>query len=128
MNDSTSDVGGFQCVPELFRNFNQWFAHQPQGRDPFHPDLTGLEVKFVPMQPGELLIFNTLLAHGIKPNQTKDRVRMAQYTSMYPAEGENVQKRETRDSVVDRTRASVRLRLPRATLANGRRYDIGRRS
>ena len=96
LNATDPEVGGFQCVPELFRNFNQWIAHQPQGRDPFHPDLTGLEVKFVPMQPGELLIFNTLLAHGIKPNQTKDRVRMAQYTSMYPAEGENVQKRETR--------------------------------
>ena len=96
LNDSTPDVGGFQCVPELFRNFDRWISRQPQGRDPFHPDLTGFEVKFVPMMAGDLLIFNTLLAHGIKRNQTKDRVRMAQYISMYPAEEENLQKRETR--------------------------------
>ena len=48
------------------------------------------------MQPGDLLIFNTLLAHGIRPNQTTDRVRMAQYISMYPAEEQNREKRDTR--------------------------------
>jgi hypothetical protein len=73
-----------------------WIAGQPQGCDPFHPDLAGLKVKFVPMKAGDLRIFNTLLAHGIKPNQTEDRVRMAQYISMYPAEGENLEKRGTR--------------------------------
>jgi ectoine hydroxylase-related dioxygenase (phytanoyl-CoA dioxygenase family) len=96
LNDTDPDVGGFQCVPELFRIFDQWILSQPRGRDPFHPDIHGLEVKFVPMKAGDLLIFNTLLAHGIKPNQTNDRVRMAQYVSMYPADEENLQKRETR--------------------------------
>jgi len=96
LNDTDAGVGGFQCVPELFRRFDQWIASQPEGRDSFHPDLTGFEVKFVPMKAGDLLIFNTLLAHGIKPNQTTDRVRMAQYVSMYPAEEDNDQKRQTR--------------------------------
>ena len=50
----------------------------------------------MPMQAGDLLIFNTLLAHGIRPNQTTDRVRMAQYISMYPAEERNPVKRDTR--------------------------------
>lgn len=90
------EVGGFQCLPEVFRDFDQWLALQPAGRDPFHPDPTGYEVRFVPMQPGDLLIFNTLLAHGIRPNQTTDRVRMAQYVSMYPAEFGNAARRETR--------------------------------
>jgi ectoine hydroxylase-related dioxygenase (phytanoyl-CoA dioxygenase family) len=96
LNATDPEVGGFQCVPELFRVFDEWLAAQPADRDPFHPDLTGFEVKFVAMQPGDLLIFNTLLAHGIKPNQTSDRARMAQYLSMYPAEWENAAKRETR--------------------------------
>lgn len=96
LNATDPEVGGFQCIPELFRAFGQWIERQPKNRDPFHPDLTGLEVKFVPMQPGEMLIFNTLLAHGIKPNTTTDRVRMAQYISMYPAETHNAQRRETR--------------------------------
>jgi Phytanoyl-CoA dioxygenase (PhyH) len=90
------DVGGFQCVPELFRRFDEWIADQPPVRDPYHPDVAGFEVKFVPMQPGDLLIFNTLLAHGIKPNKTEDRVRMAQYISMYPAEAQSAEKRQAR--------------------------------
>lgn len=90
------DVGGFQCLPELFRDFDQWLAAQPPGRDPFHPDPAAFEVKFVAMQPGDLLIFNTLLAHGIRPNQTTDRVRMAQYLSMYPAENHIAERRESR--------------------------------
>jgi len=90
------EVGGFQCVPELFRDFEEWMRRQPGGRDPVHPDLTGLEVKFVAMQPGELLIFNTLLAHGIRPNRSRDRVRMAQYMSMYPAGNDDSGTRDTR--------------------------------
>jgi hypothetical protein len=90
------EVGGFQCVPELFRTFGDWIARQPEGRDPVRPDLTGLEIKFVAMQPGELLIFNTLLAHGIRPNRSNDRVRMAQYISMYPAAEQEGTNREAR--------------------------------
>jgi hypothetical protein len=96
LNDTDPDVGGFQGVPELFRNFSQWIAGQPADRDPFHPDMTGFELEFVPMKAGDLLIFNSLLAHGIRPNTTTDRVRMAQYISMYPADEDNAQKRETR--------------------------------
>ena len=35
------------------------------------------------------LIFNSLLAHGIRPNRSKDKVRIAQYISMMPAEENN---------------------------------------
>ena len=31
------------------------------------------------------MIFNSLLAHGVRPNHSENRVRMAQYISMYPA-------------------------------------------
>ena len=36
------DVGGFQCIPELFYNFDEWVKTQPADRDPMHPDTTGL--------------------------------------------------------------------------------------
>ena len=94
--DSEPDVGGFQCVPELFRTLDQWLAAQPPNRDRFRPDLTGFEVKFVPMKAGDLLIFNTLLAHGIKPNTSNHRARVAQYISIYPADESNPQAREKR--------------------------------
>ena len=87
--DTDPEVGGFQCVPELFRNFSQWIASQPPDRNPFQPDITGFEIEFVPMKAGDLLIFNTLLAHGIRPNTSADRARIAQYISMYPADETN---------------------------------------
>jgi ectoine hydroxylase-related dioxygenase (phytanoyl-CoA dioxygenase family) len=41
------------------------------------------------MEAGDLLIFNSLQPHGIRPNLTKDKVRIAQYISMMPAEEDN---------------------------------------
>jgi hypothetical protein len=83
------DVGGFQCVPYLFEHFDEWAKTQPADRDPMHPHTTGLSVVNVDMDPGDLVIFNSLLAHGVRPNYSNNRVRMAQYISMYPAEFEN---------------------------------------
>ena len=90
------DIGGFQCIPELFYDFETWVKTQPADRDPHHPDLTGLKITNIEMNPGDLLIFNTLLAHGVRPNHSKDRVRMAQYISMFPADEEDLVEREAR--------------------------------
>ncbi len=92
------DVGGFQCVPELFRKLEEWIETQPVDRNSWVPDTTGLKIVNVSMTPGDLLIFNSLLAHGIRPNRSENRVRMAQYLSMHPAEEENEQERETRST------------------------------
>jgi hypothetical protein len=94
--DTDSEIGGFQCVPELFRTLDAWIRTQPADRHPLHPDLTGFEIVPVPMRAGDLLIFNSLLAHGIRPNVSTDRVRMAQYISMYPAEEHNTAERDAR--------------------------------
>ena len=90
------EVGGFQCVPELFENFKEWVKTQPADRDPRHPDLTGLKVLTVEMEAGDLLIFNSLLAHGVRPNHSTDRVRMAQYISMHPADEDDEPRRRER--------------------------------
>ncbi|MFC5585691.1 phytanoyl-CoA dioxygenase family protein [Nitratireductor kimnyeongensis] len=87
------DVGGFQCIPELFEHFDDWVKTQPVDRDPMHPDTAGFKITNIDMEAGDLLIFNSLLAHGVRPNHSKDRVRMAQYISMHPAEFENEQER-----------------------------------
>lgn len=83
------DVGGFQCVPYLFEHFDEWVKNQPKDRDPKHPDMTGLSAINIDMEPGDLLIFNSLLAHGVRPNHSGNRVRMAQYISMQPADYED---------------------------------------
>lgn len=82
-------LGGFQCIPQLFAHFDEWVRTQPADRDPLHPDLTGLTITNIEMEAGDLLIFNSLLAHGVRPNHSGDRVRMAQYISMHPAERDN---------------------------------------
>jgi hypothetical protein len=90
------DVGGFQCVPKLFSGFDAWERTQPADRDPFHPDTSGLEIVNIEMEAGDLLIYNSLLAHGVRPNHSADRVRMAQYISMYPADRDNEAERAER--------------------------------
>ena len=90
------EVGGFQCVPELFWGFDEWVKTQPADRDPMHPDTTGLQIVNVSMEAGDLLIFNSLLAHGVRPNHSADRPRIAQYISMHPAEWDNAAEREER--------------------------------
>ena len=90
------EVGGFQCIPELFRTLPEWIKTQPADRNPHVPDTTGFEAINISMNAGDLLIFNSLQAHGIRPNRSEDRVRIAQYISMQPADESNEPERQTR--------------------------------
>ena len=92
------NMGGFQCIPWLYRNYDNWKLSQPEDRDHFQPDITGLEDKIVKvkMEAGDLLIFNSTQPHGIRPNRSGDKVRIAQYISMMPAEENNDDMREWR--------------------------------
>jgi hypothetical protein len=99
LSDQTDEnMGGFQCIPWLYRNYNQWKLTQPEDRNHFQPDITGLEDKIVkvPLEAGDLLIFNSLEPHGIRPNLSKDKVRIAQYISMMPAQEDNPALRQWR--------------------------------
>ena len=94
--DTDREMGGFQCVPELFRTLEGWIKTQPADRDPWAPDPTGFEIDEVSMAAGDLLIFNSLLPHGIRPNRSPNRVRMAQYITLRPAEETNAELLEWR--------------------------------
>jgi hypothetical protein len=89
-------MGGFQCVPELYRTYETWKLTQPTDRDHFKPDVTGFEIVKVPLEAGDLLIFNSTQPHGIRPNLSKDKVRIAQYISMMPAQEDNEALRQWR--------------------------------
>ena len=88
-DQTDENMGGFQCIPELFRTYDTWKLTQPEDRDRFKPDTTGFEFVKVKMEAGDLLIFNSLLPHGIRPNYSSNKVRIAQYISMMPAEETN---------------------------------------
>ncbi len=111
LSDTDESTGGFQCVPELYRQLKTWRQNQPADRDPYVPDLEGFEPEFIPMKAGDLLIFNCLLPHGIRPNQS-DRVRMAQYISMVPAENNNMEMRNWRINSWDKRLAPEGFAFP----------------
>ena len=93
LSDQTDEnMGGFQCIPWLFKNFDTWKLTQPYDRDKFQPDIKGIEDKIVKvsLEAGDLLIFNSTQPHGIRPNNSKDKVRIAQYISMMPAQEDDI--------------------------------------
>lgn len=92
------NMGGFQCIPWLYRNYDTWKLSQPEDRNKFQPDITELEdhIVKVPLEAGDLLIFNSSEPHGIRPNHSKDQVRIAQYISMMPAQEDNEDLRKWR--------------------------------
>jgi hypothetical protein len=79
----------------LFKNFDEWVKTQPGDRDPFKPDVTGFKVEQIETRAGDLLIWNSMLAHGIRPNRSKVP-RIAQYIAMTPAQEDNQELREWR--------------------------------
>lgn len=90
-DQNDEEMGGFQCIPWLYRNYETWKQTQPKDRDHFKPDVSDLSEHLVKVKlnAGDLLIFNSLQPHGIRPNYSKDKVRVAQYISMMPAEEQN---------------------------------------
>jgi len=87
--DQTDEtMGGFQCIPELFRTYDTWKLTQPEDRHRFLPDTTGFTPTKVKMEAGDLLIFNSSQPHGIRRNDS-NKPRLAQYISMMPAEEQN---------------------------------------
>ena len=95
-DQTDENMGGFQCIPELFRTYDTWKLTQPEDRNHFRPDTTGFETDKVKLEAGDLLIFNSLQPHGIRPNNSTDKVRIAQYISMMPAEEDNEPLRQWR--------------------------------
>ena len=74
LTDTAENQGGFQCVPGFHRAFDAWVKTQPADRDPWSPDLAGLEVKSIAGKAGDLIIWDRMLAHGNGHN-TSDKPR-----------------------------------------------------
>ena len=90
------EIGGFQCVPSLFHDIEGWWGRQPAGSNPFMPDTSGHAIENIELEAGDFLVWNSLLAHGVRPNRSQDQVRMAQYISMFPADFGNERLRQAR--------------------------------
>ena len=95
-DQTDENMGGFQCIPELYRTYDTWKLTQPADRDHFKPDTTGFELVKVKLEAGDLLIFNSTQPHGIRPNRSNGKVRIAQYISMMPAQEDHEALRQWR--------------------------------
>lgn len=97
-DQTDENMGGFQCIPELFRTYDTWKLTQPTDRNRFQPDISDFEAQLVKVKlnAGDLLIFHSAQPHGIRPNRSEDQVRIAQYISMMPAEEDNKALRQWR--------------------------------
>ncbi|MFD5315855.1 phytanoyl-CoA dioxygenase family protein [Streptomyces sp. NPDC127098] len=106
LTGTSAETGGFQCSPELFRRFEEWKQHQPADRDPVRPAVDRAEFPVVrpELEPGDLLIWNGLLAHGVAANSSRSDVRSVQYLAMMPALESHQELRRSRiDSWRERT-------------------------
>ncbi len=97
-DQTDENMGGFQCIPELYRTYDTWKLTQPADRNRFKPDVSAFEnnIVKVKLEAGDLLIFNSTQPHGIRPNRSENKVRIAQYIAMMPAEEDNEPLRQWR--------------------------------
>lgn len=95
-DQTDENMGGFQCIPELYRTYDTWKLTQPEDRDHYKPDTTGFNIEKVKLEAGDLLIFNSLEPHGIRANTSGNKVRIAQYIAMMPAQEDNEELRQWR--------------------------------
>lgn len=110
LEDTTEEMGGFQCVPELYRELDEWVQTAPEDRDPYEPDLDGqYEIEPIPGKKGDLVIWDSLLPHGNGHNES-NRPRLAQYITMFPAQPGDKATRQNRIESWQKQQAPVEER------------------
>lgn len=109
--DVPADAGGLQVVAGFHRQFEEWVKTQPADRDPRQPDMTGLELRSLSMQAGDLVIWNSLLPHGTGRNNST-RPRLAQYITMLPAQADDEALRQERISLWRERKSPERRAFP----------------
>lgn len=117
--DVPADAGGLQVVPGFHRRFEQWVKTQPADRDPRIPDMTGLELKPLAMNAGDLVIWHSLLPHGTGRNNSA-RPRLAQYITMFPAREDDEALRRERIRLWKERKPPERTAFP----GDPRRWEI----
>lgn len=94
------NAGGFQCIPEIYRNFDRWLDRNARGRVHFdfqrpclnnHPGLVQ-----VTANAGDVILWSTRLPHGSASNLS-DRPRIATFVTMCPPDDSPELRAELKD-------------------------------
>jgi hypothetical protein len=84
LENTSADMGGFQCVPSIYRDQQRFLDEQSAaGPVPRAPDIGDHLIVKVPLAAGDLVIWKTTLLHGNGRNSSQ-RPRLAQYLAMNP--------------------------------------------
>ncbi len=83
LTDTDADMGGFQCMPDLYRELDEWLWKQPCRKAQRSYLLPPYEYPVVvpEMKAGDLLVWDSFLPHGNGINLGM-RTRYAQYVTM----------------------------------------------
>ena len=84
LEDTSADMGGFQCVPSIYRDQQHFLDERSKaGPVPRAPDIGDHPIVKVPLAAGDLVVWKTTLLHGNGRNSA-ERPRLAQYLAMNP--------------------------------------------
>jgi len=84
LTDTGIDQGGFRCVPSLYSDRDAWPTEptiDADGNENWLADITDREIVHVAAQTGDLIVWDSLLAHGNSKNLSS-RPRIAFYVLM----------------------------------------------
>ncbi len=94
LTDTEPEMGGFQCIPELYQNLVEFLKTQTREKiESRNPDYTGHSITRPRLAAGDLLIWTSLLPHGNGHN-TSNKPRLCQYISMNPAADQTEENRQ----------------------------------
>lgn len=95
LSDVARDSGGFQCLPDVYRNLDLWLKSYARRDDFdfFYPGLNQWRTTQVEGKAGDVILWSTKLPHGSATNSSP-QPRIAAFVSMQPC-GDNAQLRES---------------------------------
>ncbi len=85
LTDVGRDGGGFQCLPEIYRNLDAWLRTHASKDDFnfFEPELNHMETTQTGGHAGDVILWSTQLPHGSAVNLSA-RPRMAAFVTLQP--------------------------------------------
>ena len=77
LEDTSADMGGFQCVPSIYRDQQRFLDERSKdGPVPRAPDIGDHPIVRVPLAAGDLVIWKTTLLHGNGRNSDRKSTRL----------------------------------------------------
>jgi hypothetical protein len=73
LTDTAIDQGGFCCIPSLYRDREAWPKQaiiDADGEEEWLADTTGREIAHVPAQAGDVIVWDSRLAHSNSKNRS----------------------------------------------------------